>query len=168
MSRIVVPPILVMEITPSEMKSPYTGQSKGLRHGTTGMLALSLGMDVATQVMEGEINEDMYQSRIAHKNALNSLSIVNNALGMGLLTGEFSSSEMMMNLASYILDSKVPEGLGKESAAKLKALGKWLFDNKDKILNDELPKFPNDDIKDSNYPLSKELINEKNGNGGNN
>ncbi len=58
---------------------------------------------------------------------------------MGLLPEELSGLGGMIDLGNYIMDTAVPKYRNKDYNQKLEQIGKFLYDNREKILKGENP-----------------------------
>ena len=59
-----------------------------------------------------------------------------NARDMGLIPDEYSDYDMI----NFIQDSTVPKFEGNNASAEFRELGKWLYDNRDALINN-IPSF---------------------------
>ena len=107
--------------------------------------------DYLNNTVDINVRKDMGTTKQHMSLLLNTMKIVENARDMQLIPDYLSN----IDLINFVLDSEVPDYLDQERKNEVKSLGKWLYDNREDLLKDKLPRSKSGDIHDTGYPLNK-------------
>jgi RHS repeat-associated protein len=142
---------------PDFMMPRTTGQKVG--YGFAGLLQL-VNQVVSNEYM-GRIQDDFAATKDHYLNLLNSVNIVDNALEMKLIPKNFTNESTIIDLYNYVFDTQLPNTNDGKYRDDISRLGKWLYDNRESVLRNKYPSFPNDDLKQSDYPLIEEWLKDR-------